>query len=345
MRRAFVPVLIAAIACSLAHLAAHHLLGHPFPFFAPVAAWACLGFTAERSVRRVAETGLGLSFGIWAGEYFGIFFGHGPAQIGIAIFLAVMVARFVGSGATLASHTGTQTAVLVGMPAGLMSPALGGGFGRWTDALVGTAVSMVIAFIIPSDPRRAVRASARAACRELAETLRLTAVGLRTGEDHDLNIAMNRGRASEGVLNEWDQTCRESFNTATITATARKHRSELSLNDSTRVLIDRAMRSIRVITRRAQYTPQSEGSEHVASLLERISDAVEAMGDDLGIGREPKSALGMLHEIGADTAPGSIGERDFHAQALILVLRSAIVDLAEAAGANEQEARDLLAPL
>lgn len=345
VRRAFFPVLIAAVACGLSHLAAQFVLGHPYPFFAPVAAWACLGFTAERSVRRVAETGLGLSFGIWVGEYFGLYFGHGPLQVSIAVFLAVLAARFVGSGATLASHTGTQTAVLVGLPAGMMSPILGGATGRWSDAVVGTIVSIIVAFLIPSDPRRAVRESARAAARELAQTLRLTATGLRTGRPDDQDIAMNRGRSSEGVLNEWRQVSQESFNTATISAAARKYREELSINESARVLLDRAMRSIRVIARRSSYTPQSEGTELVAVLLDRLADAVDSMGSDLSIGREPKDALSRIRDIGADAAPGAIGERDFHAQALILVLRSAIVDLAESCGASEQEARDLLAPL
>ncbi|MFD2839970.1 aromatic acid exporter family protein [Populibacterium corticicola] len=345
VRRAFVPVLIAAVACGLSHLVAHYVFGHPYPFFAPVAAWACLGFTSERSVRRVAETGLGLTFGIWAGEYFGLLFGHGALQITIAVFLAVMIARFLGSGGALANHSGTQTAVLVGMPAGLMSPLLGGGFGRWTDAVIGTLVSIAVAFVIPSDPRRAIRNSARAGCRVLAETLRLTAVGLRTGQPNDQQIAMNRGRSSEAIFDEWRQTATESLNTATITATARKHRGELARSEAVRVLIDRAMRSIRVIARRAPYTPSSEGTDLVADLLGRLAIAVESMGTDLSTGRSPESTLAMIREIGADAVPGAIGEQDFHAQALILVLRSAIVDLAEACGASEAEARDLLAPL
>ncbi len=345
VRRAFWPVLIAAIACGLSHLAAHHLLGHPFPFFAPVAAWACLGFTSERNVRRVAETGLGLSIGIWAGEYFGIIFGHGPIQIGAAIFLAVMLARFIGPGAPFATHTGTQTAVLVGLPAGLMSPALGGGFGRWTDALVGTAVAIIVAFIIPSDPRRHARTSARAACRELAETLTLTAHGLRTGEPADQDIAMNRGRSSEIILEEWRTTSLEAINTAKIAASARKYRSEIADFDTKRILVDRAMRSIRVIARRASSTPKSESIEDVAVLLEELSVAVDELGSALPVGREPKLALRLIREVGAHAAPGALGEQNWHAQALILVLRSAIVDLAEACGASEEEARELLAPL
>lgn len=345
VRRALIPVLIAAVACGLAHVAARYIVGHPYPYFAPVAAWACLGFTSERSVRRVAETGIGLSFGIFAGEHFGLIFGHGPIQVGVAVFLAVLIARFVGSGTTLASHVGTQTSVLIGLPAGLMSPELGGSFGRWTDALIGTAVSIVVAYLIPSDPRRAVRDSARAACQELSRTLRLTAVGLRSGLEHEQDIAMARGRASEGILDEWRQVGKESLNTAVISASGRKHRTELAHNDAARVLVDRAMRSIRVIARRASYTPHSEASEQVARILDQLAQASDALGADLSVGREPRQALSLLREIGATAAPGAIGEKDFHAQSLILVLRSAIVDLAEASGATEAEARELLAPL
>lgn len=345
MRRAFGPTLIAAIACGLAHLVANKVFGHQYPYFAPVAAWACLGFTAERSVRRVAETGVGLSFGIFAGEYFGVFFGHGSIQIAVAIFLAVMIARFVGSGATLASHTGTQTAVLIGLPAGLLSPALGGSFGRWSDAVIGSVVAVLVALLVPSDPHRRARATARAACRELAETLKLTARGLRTGSAADQDVAMSRGRASEGILEDWRITSQESLNTARIAASARRHRGEITRIENVRVLVDRAMRSVRVIARRASSTPHSEGSEQVAQLMDRMAEAVVELGTSLALGKEPKVALKMLREIGADAAPGALGETNWHAQSLILILRSAIVDLAEASGATESEARELLAPL
>jgi len=345
VRRAAGPTFVAAVACGLSHLAAMYIVGHPYPFFAPVAAWACLGFTAERSVRRAAETGLGLSFGIFAGEYFGLWFGHGPIQIGTAIFLAVMIARFVGSGATLASHSGTQTAVLVGMPAGLMSPALGGSFGRWSDAVVGSVVAVLVALLVPSDPRRHARASAQAACRELAHSLTLTAAGLRSGSATDQELAMSRARGSQLILDEWRTTSIESLNTARVVASARRFRSELAHIENARVLVDRAMRSVRVVARRVSYTPQSQATEQVAHLMDRMSEAVTELGTALAVGREPKVALRLLEDLGKTADPGALGETNWHAQSLILVLRSAIVDLAEASGASPQVARDMLPPL
>src|SRR5690554_1661650 len=117
MRRAFVPLLIASVAAGISFWAAGLVLGHEFPFFAPVAVWACLGYTHERSVRRVAEMGIGVSLGVALGETFAIWVGAGPWQIGFVLFCAVMMARYIDSGALLASQAAVQGIVMVGLPA------------------------------------------------------------------------------------------------------------------------------------------------------------------------------------------------------------------------------------
>src|SRR2546423_15656241 len=61
------PVVHTALAASLAWLVAHDLLGHPRPFFAPVAAVITLGLTVGRRRRRAVEMGIGVPVGIRVG--------------------------------------------------------------------------------------------------------------------------------------------------------------------------------------------------------------------------------------------------------------------------------------
>ena len=72
MRRAFLPLLVTAVASGFAFWLSQLVLGHEYPFFAPVAVFACLGFTHGRSVRRVAEIGVGVTLGVALGETFAL---------------------------------------------------------------------------------------------------------------------------------------------------------------------------------------------------------------------------------------------------------------------------------
>lgn len=343
--RAAWPTTTAAIACGLSYWAGQHIAGHPYPFFAPVAAWASLGYTADRSVRKVAETGIGVSIGVWLGDLFAHAVGSGPWQVAVIVFIAVLIARFVGSGSPLATHAGTQAVVLVGLPIGVLSPALGGGFGRWSDALVGAAVATLIAAIIPNNPVRRVRSAAQLATTELAETLTHIAAAVTSGTQEDRDYAINRARSTQVPLNDWAAISAVALNATRINATARRYRSHIAELDTQRVLVDRAIRSTRVVARRAQTLHPGPGADDVAELLTATATATRELAHAIGHGKDLAVAREYLTTVAQQAAPGALGERDWQAQALILVLRSAIVDLLEAAGASEQEARDALAAL
>ncbi|MDR1426487.1 MAG: FUSC family protein, partial [Bifidobacteriaceae bacterium] len=82
VREAALPVTEAAIAACAAWEFARLVLQHPAPFFAPVAAWVCLGFSRDRDVRLVGELAIGVSLGVAFGDLAVMLFGHGPVQLG-----------------------------------------------------------------------------------------------------------------------------------------------------------------------------------------------------------------------------------------------------------------------
>src|SRR5690625_367121 len=139
-RAAFWPVVTAAVAAGLAWAVAFYALGHVEPFFAPVAAWVCLGFNADRQVRKVAELAIGVTLGVGFGELVASLIGTGVPQIMLVIVVAALMARFVDRGHTLTIQAGVQGVVIVALPV----VATDGATGRWTDALVGGAFALLV---------------------------------------------------------------------------------------------------------------------------------------------------------------------------------------------------------
>lgn len=333
-----VPIGQAALAAAAAYAFALVVLGHHQPFFAPIAAWACLGFTAQRHVRQVAELAIAVGLGVGAGDLVVHWIGTGWWQIGLVLLVAAMVGRILGPGAMLTMQAGTQAIVIVGLPA-----ASGGPLGRWTDALVGGAFALLVAVLSPSDMRRRPRALAVQATTELAETLELIARGMRTHDAHALASALVRGRASEPVLAEWLTSARSAVELARVSV-GRPWREELARLESQAVLVERAMRTVRVLARRTPPVVE-EDLGAVADLTDRFAAGVRLLTNAVGSGSDPAPARRLLLDVAAETDPRIVGAGDWHVQALVLLLRSPVVDTLEAAGASADDARAALPEL
>ena len=69
-----------ALAGALAWWIAKDLLGHPQPFFAPVAAIVALGLSFGQRLRRVTEVVIGVAIGVFIGDVFVQLFGRGSGR-------------------------------------------------------------------------------------------------------------------------------------------------------------------------------------------------------------------------------------------------------------------------
>lgn len=341
MRTSIAPLLEAGLAAAVSYWIGLHLLGHPYPFFAPIAAWFALGFTTERSLRRVFEVGVGVGIGVGLGEVIVHLIGTGPIQVASVLMLAAIVARFLDRGVLLSTQAGTQAIVIVGLPANLLK---GGGLGRWTDALVGVAVALLVVALMPNDPRRRIRRYGTAAMTELAETFDAIVESLEATDADARQVGLLRGRAAQGSLESWTSATAEALDTAKLSASGRRHVPELTNAVHQAVLAERALRSIRVLARRVSYQVLNDDG-HLAGLLEDSADACRLLADDITSARTPHHALAAFRQLAQRCDPGGAGEGDWQTQSLILLLRTPIVDLLEAAGASPQEARDALSPI
>ncbi|MFD6176027.1 MULTISPECIES: FUSC family protein [unclassified Isoptericola] len=367
VRVAFWPIVQAALAAGVAYGLATVVLGHTQPFFAAVAAWVCLGFSFDRDLRKVAEVAAGVALGVGLGDVMVHLIGSGWWQIALVMAVSATIARFIDRGPLVTIQAGVQAGVVVGLPA---SVATNGAFGRWTDALVGGGVALLVALLTPGDPRRRLRALAQEATRELALTLESVARGLRDGDPDELAAALVRGRAAEKVLEDWQDVARTSDDIARVSVN-RLVRADITRLSAQAVLVDRAMRSVRVLARRTPAALRSLGvleddvgdhrvaaaslsgtlppppqvdpvADPVADLVVRFAHGVRLLASALGAGDDPADARRVLAEVAADADPRTLGEGYWQVQSLVLLLRSPLVDVLEAAGMTPDVARATL---
>ena len=342
VRAAWFPILQASIAAAIAFAIARYAVGHPYPFFAPVSAWIALGFTTDRSVRRVAELAVGVAIGVALGDLLVHLIGNGAWQVAVVLFLAAIIAPVHRPRAD-AHHAGRACR-------------------RWSSWACRRSPRPVGRSGGGSTPRSGERSRSRSRCspratrvgtparwpaprsRTSRRVLRILARGLRDGSTADVEDALVRGRASQPALDEWSETATNAGELARVSPTIRKHRAELAGLAADAVLIDRAMRNARVLARRclSAVEAQTHDMTTVAAQVEATARAVDELAAALGAGRDPERARTQLLAVSGALDPFRLAAHDWQVQSLVLLHRSLVVDLLEAAGVDPQAARDSL---
>jgi len=344
VRSSWAQILQASLAAGVAYGIARYALGHEAAFFAPVSAWIALGFTRDRSVRRVAELAVGVAIGVGAGDLIVHLIGSGVWQLALVLLVAALLGRFLDRAPMITTQAGVQAIVIVGLPQATGSP-----FGRWVDALVGGGVALAVALLTPTDPRRHPRTLAQAAVQELAGVLHVLGRGLRTGSVEDVEAALLTGRASQPALDEWRDAARSAAELVRLAPAHRRHRGELDRLVDESVLLDRAMRNTRVLARRSVAAVDdadvAPGLVGLADVVASVARATDDLALAVGAGHDPAPARARLLDRAALLDPHVLVPDDWQAQSLVLLLRSLVVDLLEAAGATPAAARTALPEL
>ena len=166
--RTGLPIVQAGIAAGLAWFIAKQLVGHPQPFFAPIAAVISLGVSLGQRMRRSVELVVGVSIGIGVGDVLISLIGTGPWQIALVVMLAMSAAVLLDSGSVIVLQAASSS-VLV---ATLIPPATAGGWTRMVDAAVGGVVGIVVALLLPANPLTVAHRNGRVVLGALADALR-----------------------------------------------------------------------------------------------------------------------------------------------------------------------------
>ena len=327
-----------ALAAATAWALARYVVGHQQPFFAPVAAMVCLGFSFGQRLRRVAEVMVGVAVGVGVGDLFVKLFGTGVVQIAFVVALAMSVAVLLGAGNLMTTQAGVQAALVT-----TLLPNPGAGFSRWLDAVIGGVVALAAATIAPAAAIRRPRQQASEVLNELAGILIETADGLRTGDAQAVTDALRRARDSESLLDDLRSAADEGVAVVRLSPFRRRHRGRVQEIADLVVPLDRAIRNIRVLVRRAAvsvWRDERMPAEYPA-LLERLADGTRLIAESLFEPAADVAAHRVLGELGRRTAvmPTPPG---LSAVVVLGQIRSTIVDLLELTGTTYDEARELV---
>jgi uncharacterized membrane protein YgaE (UPF0421/DUF939 family) len=329
-----------ALAAGLAWLIAHDLLGHETPFFAPIAAVISLGTSYGQRLRRVAEVTVGVALGVLLGDLLVVWLGSGWWQIAVVVALAMSLAFLLDGGQLMVMQAAVQSIVVTTL---VVSP--GGALIRWTDALVGGAVALVAATVVPAAPLRRPREQAARVLRKEAEMLRAAADVMEDGElDHALDLLAD-ARDTDYLIHELRSAADEGLAVVASSPFRVRHRGGLRRMAELVEPLDRSLRSTRVLVRYvalAAYRsrPVPAGYPLVAR---ELAAAVDLVADELQADRIAETARPAL--IGVGTATSDLPRvESLSVEVVLAQLRAVVTDLLMLTGMGQLESTDAIPP-
>lgn len=324
-----------AVTAGVAWWIAEDLVGHPQPFFAPVASIISLGFTFGQRLRRGIEVSIGVAVGVFIGDLFVTFFGSGVWQIIVVILLAMSVATLLGAGQLLIIQSGVQSAIIIGLAT---TPEQG--LSRWLDAVVGCVVALVAATIVPLAPLRRPRVLAAQVLHGFAVTLRAAEVALRQDDPEAADAVLDQARAEEKNLAALNEAAAEGMAVVRYSPFRRRHLPAVQAYSDLHGPLDRAHRNLRVLARRCAVAVwrHEEVPESYRRLMSSLADIVDFMSAELNDRHLPVAARERLVQLARETSHVKLIE-SISAVVVLAQLRSILADLMQLTGMDYDEAR------
>ncbi|OBG75280.1 MULTISPECIES: aromatic acid exporter family protein [unclassified Mycobacterium] len=201
-----------SVAAGLSWYLAHDALGHPQPFFAPIAAAVSLSTSNVLRAQRALQMMIGVTLGIGMGTLVQGWLSSGAVPIAVAAFVALCAAVFIGHGyigqGMMFANQTVVSSILV-----LALYRTNVGFERIDDALIGGVVAIVFAVVLfPADPLQVLR-SARVGVLAVLHSVLTRSADVAAGRrraPHDWPLsAVDRVHAQLGGLVEARTTARQ----------------------------------------------------------------------------------------------------------------------------------------
>lgn len=329
-----------------AYVIAAYLVGHEAPIFAAVAAMIAMGFSREPRIRKVIEVAVGCTLGILIADLLLVVFGSGALTAVVVVFLSVMLARFLDSSPLLAMQMGLQSLLVIMLPPPEASAL--GPFTRSVDALIGGATAMTITLLTPKDPSGEPVRALQQVVSELQRSLRETATGLRRSDSREVWHALIRARGIQPQLDEVSQELTSAKELVVYSPAHRRHRHYVRRLERMADRLDLSVRSLRVVARRAvsaidQAALSDAGTAALARLSDDLADAAVQLTQAVSetgprFGHRMETARDSLAKVAAELHPRRLGIQSLEGEALVLLLRTMVVDLLESTGLDHDEA-------
>ncbi|MBB2985145.1 FUSC family protein [Terracoccus luteus] len=329
-----------AVAAGVGWWVATDVLGHQSPFFAPIVAVVCLGMSYAQRLRRVVEVAIGVAVGVFTADVFVQVAGSGPWQIAAVVLVAMSFALLLDGGRLLVTQAAVQGIVVAALVA---SP--GQAFTRWTDALIGGAVALVAATVVPQAPLRRPRVAAAEVVRKIAELLRRASASATDRDVDEAAEVLASARGTESLLRGLREAADEGLAVVRSSPFSRHHAARVrSMADLVEPL-DRAMRSTRVLVRRVTIAVGRDealppGYTHA---IEALADATDVAGRLLSENGSPEGARPSML-VAARLVAELPRSGDLAVETVLAQLRSLVVDLLQVTGLEIDAATEAVPP-
>ena len=294
-RATALPIAQAALAAGLSWLVAVNVVDHRLPFFAPIAAVICLGVTLGQRLRRGIELVAGVCIGIGIGDVLISAIGSGAWQIALVVALAMSAAILLDGGPVIT----IQSAVSAVLVATLYFPGQTSGVSRMVDALIGGALGLAVAALLPADPLTDAHRNAGRLLGELASALHGVARAIREGDADRAAEVLSRARDTQHMVDNFRTALQTGGEIATIAPIRWRRRPQLERYVTMVTPVDYALRNTRVLIRRA-VAALRDGEAMPAALyqaLDDLADAVELLSTELVNGKEPAAARSRIQSV------------------------------------------------
>jgi uncharacterized membrane protein YgaE (UPF0421/DUF939 family) len=330
-------ILQAAIAAALAWAIATHVLGHPHPFFAPLAALVATGLSHSQRTTRIAELVLGVAVGILVADLVVGVIGVGDWQIFLVVALAMSLAVLAGSGKTFVS----QAAVSAMLVATIQPPGSGLASGRFVDALVGGGIALLVTMLLPAHPVKAVDRAAQQVLDELSEVLNDLAKALRHNDAGAATRALHRVRSIDDDEQRWREAVETGYEIARTAPAYMRTRDELDDYAVAAEQMDLAVRNVRVLARAVVRTTElkDEVPDSVLEALDELSLAVRLIGVELADSERDSEAREHVLAAAADATEALEENAGLSTSMIVGQIRSTAVDLLRGLGEEGPSAR------
>jgi uncharacterized membrane protein YgaE (UPF0421/DUF939 family) len=330
-----------AIAAGVAWWLAKDVVGHQAPFFAPVAAVVSLGTSYGQRLRRVAEVTIGVALGVFGADLIVQVLGSNGWVIALVVALSMSVALLLDSGQIFLIQAAVQSIIITAL-----APAPGQAFTRWTDALIGGAVALVAATVVPAAPLRRPREDAAKVVRKIRDLLVAAGEVMVDGDVERALGLLAEARATDPLVRELQDAADEGLDVVASSPFRVRHGPGLRKMAELVAPIDRALRSTRVLVRHVAVAAyRRQPIPHAYALLAaELAAAAEVVATELDADRMAVAARPALLAVGMAT--GEVERAaDLSSEVVLAQLRSVVADLLLVTGMDPLEATDALPPV
>lgn len=334
LRQGVVPIAQMAVAVGVSWWVATDVFGHTNSYFAPIAAAIVLRVAPGQRTRRAVEMVAGITVGIAVGDLLVREIGVGAWQISLIVTLAVCVAVLLGAGNLIASQAAATAVLVAALPAADVS------YTRFTDAMIGGVIGLLVVFAVPRSPLAPLRRIVQPFLAETAMALTASADALETRDADAASAALHQAYDIGQLGDSYNLLLQQGQETARLSPTRWNELPVVDRYVQAAPHIDALARDARVVCRSVRSAIETD-QDVPAALPEAIRRLASAINDVPGLlaGDEDDGEL-IGRALGAAAAAGECLDADLGLPVDVIVseVRAGAVDLLRALGVERTDA-------